>query len=93
LEAEYLISLSFSRGAEIALIIKQTFETVVLTTLAPRSQIDIYINVLQSDGGIKSAAINAATLALIDAGVPMTDFVCSCAAGFIDGTTILGIFI
>lgn len=60
--------------------------------LFPRSQIDIYIQVLQSDGGDKVAAINASTLALIDAGVPMSDFVCACAAGCIDGTPLLGWF-
>lgn len=40
---------------------------------------------------VRCAAINAATLALINAGIPMKDFVVSCAAGCIDGTTpILG---
>ncbi len=62
----------------------------VLLTLFPRSQIDIYIQVLQSDGGDKAAAINASTLALIDAGVPMRDFVCACTAGCIDGIPLLG---
>ena len=37
-------------------------------------------------------AINAVTLALIDAGVPMKEFVCACTAGFIDGTAVLGKF-
>ena len=78
------------RALEISLMIKQTFEAVVLTELAPRSQIDIFVSVLQADGGTRSAAINAVTLALIDAGVPMREFVCSCAAGFVNGTAILG---
>eukprot|EP00026_Physarum_polycephalum_P008728 Phypoly_transcript_08828.p1 GENE.Phypoly_transcript_08828~~Phypoly_transcript_08828.p1 ORF type:complete len:242 (-),score=20.15 Phypoly_transcript_08828:50-775(-) len=77
------------RNMEIALIVKQTFEATVLVNLFPRSQIDIYIQVLQSDGGDKTAAINASTLALIDAGVPMRDFVCACAAGCIDGIPLL----
>ena len=45
----------------------------------------IYVEVLQADGGIKPAALNAVTLALIDAGLPMRDFLCSCNAGWIDG--------
>ena len=41
------------------------------------------MQVLQSDGGILSACINAATLALIDAGIPMKDYVCACTASLI----------
>lgn len=59
------------RSTEISLVIRQTFESVIHTQLFPRSQIDIYIQILQADGGTRCAAINAATLALIDAGIPM----------------------
>lgn len=34
-------------------------------------------------------AINTTTLALIDAGIPMTDFVCACSAGVYQSTAIL----
>jgi ribonuclease PH len=40
--------------------------------------------------GTRAACINAATLALADAGVPMRDLVASCAAGYLSGTPILG---
>jgi len=39
------------RFIEIANIVKQTFETAIITTLYPRSQIDIYLQILQVDGG------------------------------------------
>ena len=84
-----LFLMIFRRAVEISLVIKQTFEAVVMTELAPRSQIDIFVSVLQADGGTRCAAINAATLALIDAGIPMKEFVCACAAGFVNGTAIL----
>jgi len=45
--------------------------------------------VLQADGGTRCAAINAASLALINAGISMRDIACSCAAGCIDGTPLL----
>ena len=32
-------------------MIREVFERAVMTELAPRSQIDIYVQVLQSDGG------------------------------------------
>ena len=49
-------------------------------------QIDISIQVIQSDGGLLSVAINAVTLALIDAGIPMKDFVVACAAAYVEGS-------
>jgi exosome complex component RRP41 len=39
-----------------------------LVKLFPRSQIDIFLRVVQSDGGLLPACINAANLALMDAG-------------------------
>ena len=46
---------------------------------------------MQSDGGNYSTCINAATLALLDAGIPMKDYVCSCAVSFINDTPLLDI--
>ncbi|XP_011016717.1 PREDICTED: exosome complex component RRP41-like [Populus euphratica] len=39
--------------------------------------------------GTRSACINAATLALADAGIPMRDLVTSCSAGFLNSTPLL----
>ena len=44
---------------------------------------------LQADGGVRAAAINATSLALMDAGVALEDFVCACTAGAIHGTLLL----
>ncbi|TKY61294.1 Exosome complex component RRP41 [Spatholobus suberectus] len=77
------------RSTEISLVIRQTMEACILTHLLPRSQIDIYVQVLQADGGTRSACINAATLALADAGIPMRDLVTSCSAGYLNSTPLL----
>ncbi|KAL0954720.1 hypothetical protein HGRIS_003673 [Hohenbuehelia grisea] len=69
------------RILEMAATIKSTFEPVVQTNLYPRSQIDIFVQVLQQDGGLLQACINATTLALVNAGVPMLDFVCAVTGG------------
>lgn len=37
---------------EISLALTQTLETVIMRQLYPHSKIDIYVQVLQSDGGI-----------------------------------------
>jgi exosome complex component RRP41 len=66
---------------ELAATIKATFEPVVQTSLYPRSQIDIFVHVLQQDGGVLQAAINATTVALVNAGVPLADYVCAVTGG------------
>ena len=47
--------------------------------------------VLSSDGGNYCASVNAATLAVIDAGIPMKDYVCACSASFICDTPVVDI--
>lgn len=78
------------KNKEAALFIKQIFEGVILSSLYPRSQISLYIHVIQNDGGARAAAINAATLALINAGIAMREFVSAATAGFVDSTPIIG---
>ncbi|MEE6521095.1 hypothetical protein FKM82_019150 [Ascaphus truei] len=46
------------------------------------------VGILQADGGNYCACVNAATLAVIDAGIPMRDYVCACSAGFIEDTPL-----
>jgi hypothetical protein len=55
-------------------------QATIKTELYPRSQIDIFVEVLQADGGNYCACVNAATLALIDAGIPLKDYVTACTA-------------
>eukprot|EP01090_Pellita_catalonica_P001729 TRINITY_DN11476_c0_g2_i1.p1 TRINITY_DN11476_c0_g2~~TRINITY_DN11476_c0_g2_i1.p1 ORF type:complete len:244 (+),score=23.55 TRINITY_DN11476_c0_g2_i1:48-779(+) len=74
---------------EYALMIKRSFESAIMTDLFPNSQVDIFIEVLQSDGGTLCAAINAVTLAVIDAGLPMRDFVVACSTGYVAGIPLL----
>ncbi|GAA5955823.1 hypothetical protein JCM3765_001863 [Sporobolomyces pararoseus] len=65
------------RTVELAASIKNTFEPVLLLHLYPRSSIDVYLQILESDGSVLQAAINATTLALISAGLPLSDYICS----------------
>lgn len=77
------------RLLEFASSIKSTFEPVIHTHLYPRSQIDIFVQVHQQDGGVLPAAINAATLALLDAGIAMQDFVSSVSCGILSTSAML----
>ncbi|CAN6469405.1 unnamed protein product [Victoria cruziana] len=69
------------RSTEISLVIRQTMEECILTHLMPRSQIDIFVQVLQADGGTRSACINAATLALQMQGFQYLNYIEDSAGG------------
>lgn len=71
------------KSMEISLALKQIFESTILRHLYPRTQIDLAIEVIQSDGGLFSACVNVLSLALIDAGIAVSDFVVSCNAALI----------
>ncbi len=77
------------REMELSKVIRESLESVVLTDLYPRTTIDLFIEVLQSDGGSRCAGIIAASLALADAGIPMRELVAACAVGKIQGKMAL----
>ncbi len=77
------------REIEISKVIREALEPAIFTEYFPRSMIDIFIEVLQSDGGSRCAAITAASLALADAGIPLRDLVAACAVGKIEGKLAL----
>jgi len=54
------------------------FQAAIRKSKYPGSQIDIFVQVLQADGGVMAACINASTLALIHAGVELVDYVVAC---------------
>ena len=58
-----------------------TFQETLFTHLYPHSTITATLHVLSQDGSLLAACINATTLALIDAGIPMTDYVAACTSG------------
>lgn len=77
------------RDIELSKVIREALEPSIFIEYYPRTGIDVFIEVLQADGGTRCASIVAASLALADAGVPMRDLVAACAAGKVDGTIVL----
>ncbi|KAF9306165.1 hypothetical protein BGZ74_007367 [Mortierella antarctica] len=69
----------------LSLIITQALTPAVRLDLLPKSAIDVYITVLESDGisSCLSAAITAASAALAHAGIEMLDLVAACSASYI----------
>jgi len=79
------------REIEISKVTREALEPALMLDDYPRTAIDVYIEVLQADGGSRCAGITAASVALADAGVNMKDLVASCAAGKVDDTIVLDI--
>jgi exosome complex component RRP41 len=77
------------REIELSKVIREALEPSIFLEYYPRTAIDIFIEVLQADGGTRCSSITAASLALADAGIPMRDLVAACAAGKVDGTIVL----
>ncbi len=73
------------RSQELSKVISEAFENVVIAESYPKSAIDVFIDVLQSDGGTRCAAVTAAAVALADAGIPMKDMVSAVAVGKVEG--------
>lgn len=62
-------------------LLQKALSASILLHLYPKSKISVTVMVLADDGGRLEASINAATLALMDAGIPLKDMVCACSAG------------
>jgi len=77
------------REIELSKVIREALEPTIFLELYPRTAIDLYIEILQADGGTRCAGITVASLALADAGIPMRDLVVACAAGKVDGQIVL----
>jgi exosome complex component RRP41 len=80
------------REVELSKVIREALEPSVFVDLYPRAGIDVFIEVLQADGGTRCAAITAASLAIADAGIPLRDLVVGCAAGKVDDTVVLDLY-
>jgi len=77
------------RSNELSKVSREALEPVVLTSYFPRSVIDIFVEVLQADAGTRTAGINAAAVALADAGIPMKSMISACAAGRVGDIIVL----
>ncbi len=74
---------------EFCRVLKSVFEQVIMLEVYPKSQIDLQVFVLQADGGYRSAAFNAVSLALMNAGIAMRDFLAATTAGLIQNVAVV----
>jgi len=77
------------RSIEISKVSREAFEPIIMKELFPRSGIDVFVEVLQADAGTRTACMNAASVALVDAGVAMKGIITAVAVAKVDGQLVL----
>ncbi|KAI5305290.1 phosphatidylinositol transfer protein csr1 [Ascosphaera pollenicola] len=66
---------------DLSVALRDAFQPHLHTHIYPHSTISLHVSVLSSDGSLLAACINACTLALVDAGIPMPGLLTSCTVG------------
>lgn len=79
------------RSIEISKVIKEALSNVIFFEDYPKTAIDVFIEILQANATTRCAGLNAASLALAEAGVSMKNLISSCSAGKVDGQIILDV--
>jgi len=79
------------RSTEISMVTRQALRPLLFLDEFPKTAIDVHIEVLQADASTRCVGINAAALALADAGIPMRDLVSSCSAGKVGENVVLDV--
>lgn len=69
------------RSQELSLITKKSLLPALDLKQYPNSVVDVYIQIVQADAGTRCAGICAASMALADAGIPMSDLVVAISVG------------
>lgn len=77
------------RSVEISKLLEEALSSVILLEEFPGAQIEVYVEVLQSDGGTRVASLTAASVALAQAGIPMLDLISAVAVGKVDGQIVI----
>jgi exosome complex component RRP41 len=77
------------RSIEISKVARLALEPATFLEDFPKTVVDVFIEIIRADGSTRVTGINAASLALAAAGIPMRDIVTSCSVGKIDGKLIV----
>ncbi len=77
------------RSREIGLVTQNALAPVIDLTEYPKTVVDVFIELLQTDAGTRCAGICAASLALADAGFKMKDLVCAVSCGVVGDTPVV----
>lgn len=76
------------RGTEISKVMKNALQPVLFLQDFPKVTVDAFVEIIQADGSTRVTGINAASIALVAAGIPMRNMVSACSVGKIDGVLV-----
>jgi len=79
------------RSTEISMVIGEALSNVIFLEEYPKTALDIFMEILQANASTRCAALNAASMALAEAGIPMKDLVSSLSVGKADGQIVLDV--
>ena len=79
------------RSMEIGKITGWALEPVIMIKKYPNMVIDVHVNIIQADASTRCAGINAASMALAHAGIPMKDLVSSISIGKLDKQLVVDV--
>lgn len=79
------------RSKEISMVTEKALSPVIDLKKFPGTAIEVYIEITQADAGTRCAGINAASMALADAGIPMRDLISAVAVGRIENKIIVDV--
>ena len=76
------------RSKELSLVTEKALLPVLDLSEFPNTVIDVYIELIQTDAGTRCAGITAASMALADAGLKMSDLVSAASVGVVENQVI-----
>jgi len=79
------------RSSEISLVSAGALKPALLLNEFPHTVIDVFIMITQADASTRVAGINAATIALANAGIPMTDLPAAVSIGKMGDTLVVDV--
>lgn len=71
------------KNVEMRLSLQHTLNSTIKVELYPKSQIDVCVEILEEDGSHFCTTLNACVLALIDAGIPISEYAIGCTASIV----------
>ena len=79
------------RSTEISKITEWALEPVLMLEKYPNSVVDVFIDIVQANASTRCAGINAAAIALAQAGIPMKSLVSSVSIGKLDKQLVVDV--
>jgi exosome complex component RRP41 len=76
---------------EISKVLNEALSNVIFFDDYPKTGIDVFVEILEAEASTRCAGLNAASLALSEAGVSMKNLISACTAGKVDGQIVLDV--